>query len=123
MVFTNVVNPRSHVVRRHEYKRTLVREGASIGANATVVCGITIGRYSFIGAGAVVTRDVKDYALVVGVPAKQIGWMCNCGIRLTDLAPQPKCQVCGREYIIEDGVATDVTDVHVAQPRQALQTA
>ena len=123
MVFTNVVNPRSHVIRRHEYQRTLVKEGASIGANATVVCGITIGHYSFIGAGAVVTRDVKDYALMVGVPAKQIGWMCNCGIRLADRNPRPKCQVCGREYIIEDGVATDVTEVPATQPREAVQTA
>ena len=123
MVFTNVVNPRSHVVRRHEYQRTLVKEGASIGANATVVCGITIGRYSFIGAGAVVTHDVKDYALVVGVPAKQIGWMCNCGIRLADRNPQPKCRVCGREYIIEDGVATDVTEVPAARRPEAAQVA
>jgi len=114
MVFTNVLNPRSHVVRRHEYRRTLVKEGASIGANATVVCGISVGRYSFIGAGAVVTRDVPDYALMVGVPAKQIGWMCNCGIRLEDGDSHPKCPACNREYAIENGVATDVTGIPAA---------
>ena len=85
MVFTNVVNPRCEVVRRDEYKRTLVRRGASIGANATIVCGITIGRYAFIGAGAVVTKDVPDFALMVGNPARQRGWMCRCGIKLPPL--------------------------------------
>src|SRR3954463_3599020 len=82
MVFTNVVNPRSHVSRKHEYKQTLVKRGATIGANATVVCGHTIGRDAFIGAGAVVTKDVPDYALVVGNPGRVSGWMCECGIRL-----------------------------------------
>src|SRR3989339_753016 len=75
MVFTNVINPRSHVSRKDEYKTTLVRKGASIGANATIVCGITLGRYCFIGAGAVVTKDVPDYALVYGLPARQKGWI------------------------------------------------
>ncbi len=82
MVFTNVINPRSHVSRKHEYRRTLVRRGASIGANATVVCGVTLGEFSFVGAGAVVSRDVKPYALVVGVPARQVGWVCRCGVSL-----------------------------------------
>ncbi len=82
MVFTNVVNPRSHVSRKHEYRRTLVRRGATIGANATVVCGHTVGRYAFVGAGAVVTGDVPDYALMLGVPARVAGWMCQCGVRL-----------------------------------------
>jgi UDP-2-acetamido-3-amino-2,3-dideoxy-glucuronate N-acetyltransferase len=82
MVFTNVVNPRSHVSRKHEYQRTLVKRGASIGANATVVCGATLGEYSFIGAGAVVTKDVLPYALMAGVPARRIGWMCQCGEKL-----------------------------------------
>src|SRR5262249_23677004 len=81
MVFTNVINPRSHINRKHEYRRTLVKRGASIGANATVVCGVTLGRYSFVAAGAVVTRDVPDYALVMGVPAEHMGWMCYCGTR------------------------------------------
>jgi len=116
MVFTNVVNPRSHVIRRHEYRRTLVREGASIGANATIVCGITLGRYSFVGAGAVVTRDVPDYALMVGVPAKRSGWMCYCGIRLPDDTAHPQCAACGREYLVEGGVATDITGTPLARP-------
>ena len=80
MVFTNVINPRSHVARKDEYKTTLVRRGASLGANCTVVCGTTIGRYAFVGAGAVVTRDVPDYALVYGNPARLHGWMCACGV-------------------------------------------
>lgn len=82
MVFTNVINPRSAVVRKNEYKKTLVKQGASIGANATIVCGNTIGKYAMIGAGAVVTKDVADYALVVGNPSKQIGWVSEYGHRL-----------------------------------------
>ena len=81
-VFTNIRNPRSQIVRRHLYERTLVRRGASIGANATVVCGVTIGRYAFVGAGAVVNRDVPDYALMLGVPAERRGWMSRHGHRL-----------------------------------------
>ena len=84
MVFTNVINPRSAVSRKDEYKRTLVRRGASIGANATIVCGVTLGEYAFVGAGAVVTKDVKSFALVTGVPARQVGWMCRCGESLAD---------------------------------------
>ena len=84
MVFTNVINPRSAVSRKDEYKRTLVRRGASIGANATIVCGVTLGEYAFVGAGAVVTKDVKPFALVTGVPARQVGWMCRCGESLAD---------------------------------------
>jgi UDP-2-acetamido-3-amino-2,3-dideoxy-glucuronate N-acetyltransferase len=123
MVFTNVVNPRSHVIRRHEYKRTLVKKGASIGANATVVCGVTLGRYCFIGAGSVVTHDVPDYALMVGVPARQTGWMCYCGIRLPNATSHPKCDVCGREYVIEGGMATEAVDASTAnQPTEALVT-
>ena len=82
MVFTNVTNPRSAVVRRGEYETTIVKQGASIGANATIICGHNIGKFAFIGAGAVVTKEVKDYALVVGNPAKQIGWMSEFGHRL-----------------------------------------
>src|SRR4051812_47209285 len=98
MVFTNVFNPRSEVVRKDEYRRTLVRRGASIGANATVVCGITIGQYAFIGAGAVVTRDVPDFALVVGNPARRSGWMCRCGIKLRPSGGEVLCEVCGARY-------------------------
>lgn len=87
MVFTNVYNPRSAVSRKAEYRRTLVRRGASIGANATVVCGHTIGRYAFVAAGAVVNRDVPDYALVAGVPARRLGWMSEAGFRLEVVGP------------------------------------
>ena len=105
MVFTNVINPRSHIVRRNEYRQTLVRRGASIGANATIVCGHTIGRYAFVGAGAVVTKDVPDYALVVGNPAKRAGWMCQCGNRLlfADGASQAACSACHSRYQKVDG--------------------
>lgn len=83
MVFTNVINPRSAIDRKHEFKPTLVKKGATIGANATILCGIVIGEYAFIGAGAVVTRDVKPYALVVGNPARQTGWVSEYGVKLT----------------------------------------
>ena len=102
MVFTNVINPRSHVTRKHEYKRTLVKEGASIGANATVLCGTTLGRYSFVAAGAVVTRDVPDYALVMGVPAVRAGWVCYCGVRLPAQQGEVSCPECSRHYLIDD---------------------
>ncbi|MDQ3243436.1 MAG: acetyltransferase [Gemmatimonadota bacterium] len=82
MVFTNVVNPRSHISRKNEYQRTLVKRGATIGANATIVCGATLGEYSFIGAGSVVTGNVDHYALIVGVPGRRVGWMCHCGVKL-----------------------------------------
>jgi UDP-2-acetamido-3-amino-2,3-dideoxy-glucuronate N-acetyltransferase len=97
MVFTNVVNPRSHVSRKNQYRKTLVRRGTTIGANATVVCGVTLGEYSFVGAGAVVTDDVRAYALVVGVPARRVGWMCQCGERLPD-SGIITCRACGTTY-------------------------
>lgn len=101
MVFTNVINPRSHVIRKHEYKKTLVKRGATIGANATVVCGVTIGRYAFVGAGAVVTHDVPDYALVVGNPARRVGWMCACGVRLVQNHTTSRCGACAETYLLE----------------------
>jgi UDP-2-acetamido-3-amino-2,3-dideoxy-glucuronate N-acetyltransferase len=97
MVFTNVINPRSHVPRRDEFQRTLVQRGATLGANCTIVCGVTLGEYSFVGAGAVVTRDVPPFALVAGVPAKRIGWMCSCGVRLPDNG-EGTCEACGARY-------------------------
>ncbi len=103
-VFTNVLNPRSHVSRKHEYRRTLVRRGTSIGANATIVCGVTLGAFSFVGAGAVVTTDVPAYALMVGVPARRVGWMCQCGERLTITAGHACCSVCGTAYEESGGV-------------------
>lgn len=108
MVFTNVFNPRSHVERKDEYRTTLVKRGATIGANATVVCGVTLGRYSFIGAGAVVTRDVPDYAIVFGNPARLRGWCCACGDKLA-LAAAPEdratatCARCAQQYHYESG--------------------
>jgi UDP-2-acetamido-3-amino-2,3-dideoxy-glucuronate N-acetyltransferase len=103
-VFTNVLNPRSHVSRKSEYKKTLVRRGSSIGANATIVCGVTLGEYSFIGAGAVVTTDVLPYALMVGVPARRIGWMCRCGERLAVSGGRGRCPACGSAYDESGGV-------------------
>jgi UDP-2-acetamido-3-amino-2,3-dideoxy-glucuronate N-acetyltransferase len=95
MVFTNIYNPRAEISKMDQVRPTLVKKGATIGANATIVCGTTLGRYSFIGAGAVVTRNVPDYALVLGNPAKQIGWMCECGERLAD---DLECMSCNKSY-------------------------
>ena len=103
MVFTNVVNPRAFIERKNEYRRTLVKRGASIGANATIVCGVTLGRFCFVGAGAVVTRDVPDYATIYGNPARLRGWTCFCGVQLP-LGVDPHqsegghCADCGRRY-------------------------
>jgi UDP-2-acetamido-3-amino-2,3-dideoxy-glucuronate N-acetyltransferase len=104
MVFTNVINPRSEIVRKSEYKPTLVRRGASLGANSTILCGHTIGQYAFIGAGAVVTRDVPDFALIVGNPGRRTGWMCRCGVRLPSGNALPVCSACGARYAEQDGL-------------------
>ena len=107
MVFTNVYNPRSHVERKDEYRQTLVKKGATIGANATVVCGHTLGSYCFIGAGAVVTRDVPDYAVVYGSPAKVKGWACECGellkMKSDETDEQQSCGRCGKQYQKRNG--------------------
>jgi UDP-2-acetamido-3-amino-2,3-dideoxy-glucuronate N-acetyltransferase len=105
MVFTNVVNPRSHVSRKHEFQPTHVRQGATLGANATVLCGHTIGRYAFVAAGAVVTRGVPDHGLVMGAPARLAGWMCRCGVRLHFADGSAACGACGEKYRLEAGAA------------------
>ena len=99
MVFTNIINPRAEIERKSEFKPTLVRRGATIGANATIVCGHTIGRYALVGAGAVVTKDVADFALVIGNPSRQIGWVCRCAERLPDIDEvNIKCDKCDAVY-------------------------
>ncbi len=106
MVFTNVVNPRSHVSRKDEYRQTLVKRGASLGANCTVVCGNTIGAYAFVGAGAVITKDIPDYALVVGNPGRVSGWVCECGVKLASGVAAPArvtCAACQRRYAAVGG--------------------
>jgi UDP-2-acetamido-3-amino-2,3-dideoxy-glucuronate N-acetyltransferase len=109
MVFTNVINPRSAIVRKNEYKETLVKKGASIGANATVICGHTIGEYALIGAGAVVTKDVKPYALIIGNPGRQTGWVSEYGHKLEfneeGLATCPESQ---QEYQLKDNLVTKI---------------
>ncbi len=103
-VFTNVINPRSHVSRKSEYQPTRVGRGATIGANATIICGSTLGAYAFVGAGAVVRGAIPDYALVVGMPARRIGWMCQCGVRLTLADGAGSCDACGCAYREGEGV-------------------
>jgi UDP-2-acetamido-3-amino-2,3-dideoxy-glucuronate N-acetyltransferase len=97
-VFTNVVNPRSHIERKHEYRKTTIKKRATIGANATIVCGHSIGTGAFVGAGAVVTKDVPDHALVVGNPARFISWICECGIRLELRNGKTTCSACGTMF-------------------------
>jgi UDP-2-acetamido-3-amino-2,3-dideoxy-glucuronate N-acetyltransferase len=106
VVFTNVVNPRSFISRREEFKKTLVRRGATVGANATILCGITIGRYAFVGAGTVVTKDVPDYALVYGSPARLKGWMCQCGVKLKKRGRTWLCPACEASYTSSKGGLT-----------------
>lgn len=104
-VFTNVINPRSGVERKHEYRPTILRKGVSIGANATIVCGVTLGTYAFVGAGSVVTKDVPPYALVVGNPARQTGWMSAHGARLVfDEQGYAICHESGEKYVMRDGL-------------------
>jgi UDP-2-acetamido-3-amino-2,3-dideoxy-glucuronate N-acetyltransferase len=98
MVFTNVINPRSHIPRKSEYQQTVVKHGATIGANAVILCGHTIGSYAMIGAGAVITKDVADYALVVGNPGRRIGWICQCGGKLNRAYRHARCLACGLTY-------------------------
>ena len=95
MVFTNIYNPRAEIGKMDQLRPTLVKKGATIGANATIVCGTTLGRYCFVGAGALVNKNISDHALVVGNPAKQIGWACDCGERLTD---DLECLACEKQY-------------------------
>ena len=102
-VFTNVFNPRAFIERKNEFRKTLVKKGATIGANATILCGVTIGKFAFIGAGSVVTKDVADYALVYGNPAKQKGWYCECAAKLVINKKKITCKICNREYKISDG--------------------
>ncbi len=101
-VFTNVYNPRAFIERKHEFRPTLVKRGATIGANATIVCGSTIGQYAMVGAGAVVKSDVPDYGIVAGVPAKRIGWACKCGTTLKFVRNRAKCAYCGKGYVLKD---------------------
>jgi UDP-2-acetamido-3-amino-2,3-dideoxy-glucuronate N-acetyltransferase len=109
MVFTNVYNPRSAVARKDEYRRTVIKKGATLGANSTIICGITVGQYGFVAAGSVVNRDVKDYALMAGVPARQIGWMSQHGERL-DLPLEgdaiTNCVVTNTTYTLKDGICS-----------------
>ena len=100
-VFTNVYNPRAFIIRKNEIRKTLIRKGATIGANATIICGVTIGRYAMIGAGAVIRKDVPDYAVMVGVPAKHIGWVCQCGLTLEVIQSDISC-TCGLRYQISN---------------------
>ena len=99
VVFTNVINPRSEIPRMQERKPTVIKRGATLGANCTIVCGITVGRYAFIGAAAVVTKDVPDYALVVGNPARVSGWMCSCGVKLKIKGNKGVCPDCQSSYV------------------------
>lgn len=109
MVFTNVVNPRAFVQRKDEYRPTLVRRGASIGANATIVCGVTVGEYAFVAAGAVIVRDVPAHAMMAGVPARQIGWMSRHGERLTiEEGGEAPCPATGERYRLRDGALVRV---------------
>jgi len=106
MVFTNVINPRAHVPRKDEFKKTLVRRGVTFGANSTILCGIEVGQFAMIGAGAVVTKDVLPYSIMVGVPARQVGWVCQCGVTLpVNLGEKGDvtCETCNSRYLVQKG--------------------
>ena len=103
-VFTNVINPRSFIEKKDQLRRTIVKKGATIGANATIVCGNSIGRYAMVGAGSVVTKNVEDYELVVGNPARKMGYVCKCGERLVEAREEYICNSCGRQYVLEDSI-------------------
>ena len=108
MVFTNVINPRSEIPRMNQLQRTLVKKGATLGANCTIICGLTVGGYAFVGAGSLVTKDVPDYALVVGAPAKITGWMCECGVKLVWREKEAMCACGGRYTMAESGTCERV---------------
>ena len=110
-VFTNVINPRAFVSRKKEFRPTIVRKGASIGANATLICGHTVGRYAFVGAGAVVSRDVPDYAIVYGTPARIHGYVCRCGCKLTFREDGAVCPECGSGYRLENGSVSEINEI------------
>lgn len=107
-VFTNVINPRSFIERKSEYKKTLLKKGSSVGANVTIVCGNTIGKYALIGAGAVVTKDVPDYALIVGNPGKIIGYVCECGEKLHFVDGKATCKACSKKYSNIDNLVKQI---------------
>jgi UDP-2-acetamido-3-amino-2,3-dideoxy-glucuronate N-acetyltransferase len=110
-VFTNVINPRSHINKKDEYKKTIIREGASIGANATIVCGNSIGKFALIGAGSVVTKDIQDYALIVGNPGNRIGWVCKCGEILNFKNKKSVCERCREEYELSGDCVINIAEV------------
>lgn len=123
MVFTNVTTPRSHVNRKSEYNKTFIRRGASLGANSTIVCGTTVGRFAFVGAGAVVTKDVPDHALVVGVPAHRVGWACECGIRLERSGDEWSCPRCAARYTSSNNGLTRAVPIPLEQQGSSAMSA
>lgn len=114
-VFTNVYNPRAFIERKHEYRQTLVKRGATIGANSTIVCGVTVGRYALVAAGAVVKKDVADYAVAAGVPARRVGWACKCGTTLKAAGNGEEsvvvCAYCGNEYVMAGDLLRRVREI------------